>query len=396
MSSEEKNKYNEELSAFVTDELPLLTILPENAEQAKDQRDALMTGFSLSTAFPFCREFVRERIMFSDFGSSVCQRLAQYFQEIIKQTSLATFPLITSTEQSTSLPLPNNGRGQGGSSTLPTRHRGRPTKTEAEAYTAAVAAKAAHDEAIHPSIFPQPKDAVSGDQSPEYSYAMREYRWLLSEPLQHDIDNIRDYRTAFSDASQKAKFLAEQSASVTTASAVGNAKSRRDAIAQYAQEAKRLNALIEGIYQSADRELAEACLRLKYDPHYTKRMTDRGVNTEELRQALVPKYKTVIGLDPSFKQSVLDKIHDEDPALAAQRKALATAKSEVDAIRKYMLRTDKPATAKRIATMEKRLARLRELDSQFPSLKIEPDSYLAIINKTKSEATTSSTSVLCD
>lgn len=179
---------------------------------------------------------------------------------------------------------------------------------------------------------------------------------FLTETTQKDVHRVRDLRTRMADAATKAKDYAD-----------ANARAGRQIyseleIAGYASTAQDIQNELADIYHAVDTEMAEVYVRLKYDPRTIARFTgEGGTKPEDLRTRFKPYYTKVVESTPGFKQTILDKIHEEDPELGKQRAEEAARKEEAADIIKYLTRKDKPNSARRIATMTQRLARLHEL-----------------------------------
>ena len=250
------------------------------------------------------------------------------------------------------------------------------------------AAKKAEEERIHPSLFkdtdadassvrgqvpgiPQAGENVDArDLSPDRTpadvirnpsmseiYAERidadrlhlnELAWLCSKELQERISKVRDQRTAFGDASQTAKVLAEHG---------GNP----DEIAMWAKRAEEALKAYEATYAAVDEELAIVFARLQQDEPYKEQFCKRfkGVDLVQIAHITRPYYDKL--RSPEFDLRIRTMIEQDSPEYAAKMKAEEERKQEVTDILRYLKRKDKPNVAQRIRTMEARYKRLIEL-----------------------------------
>jgi hypothetical protein len=268
---------------------------------------------------------------------------------------------------------------------------GEPVREKNNAELAAEkAAKKAAEERIHPSLFAKPDDSVRGqvpgsdngcaesdarDLSPDRMspdripdapiknpsmseiYAERidndrlhlnELAWLCSKELQERIAKVRDQRTAFGDASQTAKVLAEHG---------GN----QDEIAAWTKKAEEALKAYEATYAAVDEELAIVFARLQMDEPYKEKFCKRfkGVDLVQIAHITRPYYDKL--RSPEFDLRIRTMIEQDSPEYAAKMKAEEERKQEVTDILRYMKRKDKPNVKARINTMEKRYQRLIEL-----------------------------------
>ena len=264
---------------------------------------------------------------------------------------------------------------------------GEPVREKNNAELAAEkAAKKAEEEKIHPSLFKDDRGQVPGSNnlagtepardlspvipqqpSPEAAplrnpsmseiYAERidadrlhlnELAWLCSKDLQERISKVRDQRTAFGDASQTAKVLAEHG---------GNP----DEIAEWAKKAEEAMKAYEATYAAVDEELAIVFARLQLDEPYKEKFCKRfkGVDLVQIAHITRPYYDKL--RSPEFDLRIRTMIEQDSPEYAAKMKAEEAKKQEVTDILRYLKRKDKPNVKQRIETMEKRYQRLIEL-----------------------------------
>ena len=263
---------------------------------------------------------------------------------------------------------------------------GEPVREKNNAEIAAEkAAKRAEEEKIHPSLFkeevkepisttpgPSPQaegntptpntqqpspDAPLRNPSMAEIYAERidadrlhlnELAWLCSKELQERISKVRDQRTAFGDASQTAKVLAEHG---------GN----QEEIAMWAKRAEEALKAYESTYAAVDEELAIVFARLQMDEPYKEKFCNRfkGVDLVQIAHITRPYYDKL--RSPEFDLRIRTMIEQDSPEYAAKMKAKEERKQEITDILRYLKRKDKPNVAQRIKTMETRYARLIEL-----------------------------------
>ena len=222
------------------------------------------------------------------------------------------------------------------------------------------AAKKAAEEKIHPSLFKEeekPEATPLRNPSMAEIYADRidndrlhlnELAWMCSKELQERISKVRDQRTAFGDASQTAKVLAEHG---------GN----QDEIAMWAKRAEEALKAYEATYAAVDEELAIVFARLQQDEPYKEQFCKRfkGVDLVQIAHITRPYYDKL--RSPEFDLRIKTMIEQDSPEYAAKMKAEEERKQEVTDILRYLKRKDKPNVKARINTMEKRYQRLIEL-----------------------------------
>lgn len=177
---------------------------------------------------------------------------------------------------------------------------------------------------------------------------LNELAWLCSKELQERIAKVRDQRTAFGDASQTAKVLAEHG---------GN----QDEIAMWAKRAEEALKAYEATYAAVDEELAIVFARLQQDEPYKEQFCKRfkGVDLVQIAHITRPYYDKL--RSPEFDLRIKTMIEQDSPEYAAKMKAEEERKQEVTDILRYLKRKDKPNVKARINTMEKRYQRLIEL-----------------------------------
>jgi hypothetical protein len=198
---------------------------------------------------------------------------------------------------------------------------------------------------------------------------LSDIKWLCTKELQERIDMVRAQRTAFGDAAQTAKVLAERGAS-------------QDEIAVYAKQAEEAREAFESTYAAVDDELAVLHKRLTIDLPYVEQFKTRfkGVDLEKVLHITRPYYEKLRKDDPAIDARIKRLIEQDSPEYAAKMKAEEEKKKEVSELVRYITRKDKGPSDERCKTMAVRIERLRELmGDEFA------DAYLPILEKTKEE-----------
>lgn len=350
-SSEERQAWIADFQTWVSSTFPSLE--DGNCSWSIDDRKQMEHGLHLINAFPFCRSFVSDSLMFQDYNrrlAAMRRCVDQVMEEVKKDISI----------QAVDLTNPK----------LLVRHRGRPTKLEQKARALEAERLIKEKEAEYPSLFegnvvqatPVALHTASGSLGYGTLLHLDQWKWLMSKPLQDAVDTIRDLRSTAAAAAEKAKALAEAGVAA-------------EKVSVYAKEAETNTEAYEHIYERVDVELATVYVRLKEDSTYKKQMLKRKVQIPELRSLLRPYYDRQ---PEGFKERVIQVIMQNDPRQAAIREKHKALKCRVDAIRKYLLRTDKPNTAKRIQTMTERIKELEKLIG-----KAEAEPYYKILENAK-------------
>lgn len=171
-----------------------------------------------------------------------------------------------------------------------------------------------------------------------------EIKILLSKELQQRVETVRDLRAEASDAATRVKILAENGA-------------KRDEIQQMAELSNAKTAEYQQIYMDVDKELAILYARLKDDKAFLKEH-HKEYNVKTVLETTKVYYQKA---DAILKASINKIINDNNPAVVKARAKEMEIKKEVAAIIKYLRRTDKPNTDKRISGMENKYERLQKL-----------------------------------
>ena len=322
MTHEEKLSYIATLRNYLNDSIPQM--------QSQFSTEVFKQGLELISAYSRTSSFLEEREIFHDYRAQV-PSLVRWVETIIRES-----------EQYVQLHAPQPDP-------FLTPHVGRPTTEEKKAREQARAKQQEKMAQIAPKVIEAPEPttvldvvALSGTLP-----TLRQIAWLMPEGIATRIDSLRDDRTAFADYSEQAKRLAAE----------GKEKEASDA----AHEAQSLLLKIKALYSDVDYELAVIHIRLKDDPNYRKEHEDKWKKIDEIISFTKPYYQKVSEDTPTFVGEMQRIIAENSPEAIAERERKAEEKREADAIIKYLMRTDKPNTLKRIATMQERVKRLREL-----------------------------------
>lgn len=322
MTHEEKLSYIATLRNYLNDSIPQM--------QSQFSTEVFKQGLELISAYSRTSSFLEEREIFHDYRAQV-PSLVRWVETIIRES-----------EQYVQLHAPQPDP-------FLTPHVGRPTTEEKKAREQARAKQQEKMEKIAPKVIEAPEPttvldvvALSGTLP-----TLRQIAWLMPEGIATRIDSLRDDRTAFADYSEQAKRLAAE----------GKEKEASDA----AHEAQSLLLKIKALYSDVDYELAAIHIRLKDDPNYRKEHEDKWKKIDEIISFTKPYYQKVSEDTPTFVGEMQRIIAENSPEAIAERERKAELKREADAIIKYLMRTDKPNTLKRIATMQERVKRLREI-----------------------------------
>ena len=322
MTHEEKLSYIATLRNYLNDSIPQM--------QSQFSTEVFKQGLELISAYSRTSSFLEEREIFHDYRAQV-PSLVRWVETIIRES-----------EQYVQLHAPQPDP-------FLTPHVGRPTTEEKKAREQARAKQQEKMAQIAPKVIEAPEPttvldvvALSGTLP-----TLRQIAWLMPQGIATRIDSLRDDRTAFADYSEQAKRLAAE----------GKEKEASDA----AHEAQSLLLKIKALYSDVDYELAVIHIRLKDDPNYRKEKEEQWKKIDEIISFTKPYYAKVSEDTPTFVGEMQRIIAENSPEAIAERERKAEEKREADAIIKYLMRTDKPNTLKRIATMQERVKRLREL-----------------------------------
>lgn len=351
MSHEEKLSYIAALRNYSNDQIPKL--------QSDFSTEVFKQGLDLLSAYSRTKAFLEERAMFRDYHVQV-PSLIRWIEALIRES-----------EQYVRRNAPQ-------SDPFFTPHVGRPTTEEKKARENARHEQQKKMEAIAPKLVAPAAEvqepttvldvvALSGTLP-----TLRQIAWLMPKGIATRIDSLRDDRTAFADYSEQAKRL--------------GAEGKETEAAEAAREAQKLLVQIKGLYADVDYELAVIHIRLKDDPNYRKEKEEQWKKIDEIISFTKPYYAKVSEETPTFVGEMQRIIAENSPEAIAERERKAELKREADAIIKYIMRTDKPNTLKRIATMQERVKRLREIigDEAEPyEQKVKIDAERPVLRKKK-------------
>lgn len=350
MTHEEKLSYIATLRNYLNDSIPQM--------QSQFSTEVFKQGLELISAYSRTSSFLEEREIFHDYRAQV-PSLVRWVETIIRES-----------EQYVQLHAPQPDP-------FLTPHVGRPTTEEKKAREQARAKQQEKMEKIAPKVIEAPEPttvldvvALSGTLP-----TLRQIAWLMPEGIATRIDSLRDDRTAFADYSEQAKRLAAE----------GKEKEASDA----AHEAQSLLLKIKALYSDVDYELAVIHIRLKDDPNYRKEKEEQWKKIDEIISFTKPYYAKVSEETPTFVGEMQRIIAENSPEAIAERERKAEEKREADAIIKYLMRTDKPNTLKRIATMQERVKRLRELIGEEAApyeQKVKVDAERPVMRKKREKA----------
>lgn len=326
MSHEEKLSYIAALRNYSNDQIPKL--------QSDFSTEIFKQGLDLLSAYSRTKAFLEERAMFRDYHVQV-PSLIRWIEALIRESE-------SFVRRNAPQPDP-----------FLAPHVGRPTTEEKKARENARHEQQKKMEAIAPKLVAPAAEvqepttvldvvALSGTLP-----TLRQIAWLMPQGIATRIDSLRDDRTAFADYSEQAKRL--------------GAEGKETEAAEAAREAQKLLVQIKGLYADVDYELAVIHIRLKDDPNYRKEKEEQWKKIDEIISFTKPYYAKVSEETPTFVGEMQRIIAENSPEAIAERERKAELKREADAIIKYLMRTDKPNTLKRIATMQERVKRLREI-----------------------------------
>ena len=339
MNKKEQREWCKRFMSFVIEQLPIL--ISSKNKWKNELNEVVKDALELISSFPFAQTFVKESLYYEDYARRI-SALSGYVEHIKKDLDNDLKQLVIAEEKPKKV--------------------GRPPKPKPESH----APKVKQVELFEESTFVENDIApLSSAQLP----TLRQLKWLLSPDTALLVDSIRNIRA-----------LASSEAELAKSKALERAPQRE--IAQHAQLAALNTEKYEEIYDTVDKELATVYLRLKEDEEYMKqfvlkhKVDNHYIN--RLINDLNPYFKKQ---DNDFIESVRQLIADSNPKVVARKAAEAELKKKQAAIIKYLKRTDKPNTDKRIAGMKKKLKELEKLsgrevaDVYAPLLQVAIDDF---------------------
>lgn len=420
MTTKEQLEYITNLSDFTKDKFPRLEKLGDVWEQS-DRKD-FETGIRLLTAFGFARDYCHQSLFYGDYNRRVA-RINYYLERIKKEIAKGntlkgadgeTLAFVPALKQSRRRGRPTKeekaqmeaekanegemslqnqkayaianllGLSENIATEIPQRE-----KTDAEK-VAEVKAKENADAPAAPTPSPQldlfaqigntieaekaatidkedtaasnatsaPSSSLEGEKEIKYRLPLQQIKCYLSADLAANVDQVRELRATFASKAEKAKLLAEQGA-------------KPEDVAPYAQEAHDLNDQIENIYAAVDKELAMVYGRLRDDAAYIADFKKKFQvsDIEPIKKELKVYYDK---MPETFSSEVESVIRENNPEVIAEKEKAAATKAAADKIIKYLTRKDKPSTAKRLETMQKRIAELKSLIGEDAAAVYQP------------------------
>ena len=338
MSAADKQAHLQKMQDYLDQDVP---------QMAQAMTDALFhKGTDLIAAWPRTKNYIAERQKFRDEHKHLMS-LVRWFNALMKEGS-ALIEKQTAQEQVRNI-----------------YHPGRPSREDAK-IRAEIKAKQEAEAAKHPKLFePSSKEkeqsvlppsggqeGVSDDDTAplaqsESKLHLDQLTYLLSPALAESVTNLHALRSEFDEARTTAKVLATS----------GN----KEQSATQAQLAHDLNEQITAIYDAVDTELAAVFIRIKNDSNYVAELGKKVKDVNVVKNTCRPYYKKVTANNPNFEQGIINAIKANSPEAIAKREQEAKDRKEVEGLLKYIKRTDKPATEKRLETLKTKYARLVEL-----------------------------------
>lgn len=219
----------------------------------------------------------------------------------------------------------------------------------------------------HDSLQCPTMSEIYNDRIEQDRLRLSDLAWLCSDELRQRIPTVQGLRVTAESSSERAKTMAD----------LGQPA---DAIAPYAQQAKDAVEGYLAIYAAVDEELAILHKRLYLDAPFLENFKRRfrGVDVEKVLHITRPYYEKV--KSPELDLRIKTIIEQENPEYAARMKAEEERKQELQALHRYIMRTDKPASDERVKTMTERIERVRALAGDETA-----DAYLPVLEKTKAD-----------
>lgn len=335
MTADEQSAYRKQLAAWTKRHLPKIE-QAVGGQWTVELTQAMQEGMTLLAAWTFARDFAEQATLYGDYAARA-YRMRFYVDKINKECDT-----LAPAEQP--------------------RKPGRPASAATIARREAEA-KAAEKQV---ALFQQGSPAGDGD----YRLSIAQKRMLLSPDLAQRSENIRNLRTLFANAAEKAKTLAE----------LGRPASE---IEPYADEAACREAELSAIFTDIDAELAVLWYRLQNDsPEWRSAWLQKyGFKSiddvhDDLKHDLRKHYTKV--QSPDFDLRCQTLIEQESPEYIEKQKADAERKKEVQEIIRYFKRKDK---AQKLDTARQKFKRLEELLG-----KKEAANYRPLLTKVEDDA----------
>ena len=335
MTKKEQRLWRKQFVAFTIEQLPLLMSSRNNWKS--ELNEVAKTALGLINVFLYAQPFVKDSLFYEDYRQRITA-MKSYFDRINKELE-AQFKADETEAEPKKVGRPP-----------------KPVKASKEPPVEQV-------ELFDDSTFTDTNCALpSSDQF----MSLRQLKWLLSADTALQVDNIRNIRAVAASEAELAKDMAMKHAP-------------KNEVAKHAQNAAVNTEKYEDVYVTVDEELATVYLRLKEDVEFLKQFVLKyKVNKqqiENLKKSLKPYFSKQ---NDKFIEKVHKLIDDNNPKIVAEREAEAQIKKKQAAIIKYLKRTDKPNTDKRIAGMKKKLKELEKLSGREVSDTYAPLLQVAI------------------
>lgn len=405
LTTEEQTRWVNEFAEWKSEGYRLAAI---KKGWTREDTAAMVQGLRLLEVWPYCAEICEKARKYGDYASRA-YRLPMYIEKI--QADLAAGLTITDAEGKTLVQVQPS---------TPLRRRGRPSREEeayaklhgkpmivqgednAEARRRKAIAKALGMEVIvageppreknndelraerkererkeremNPPLFEESPEEIAAAMEnmkvgsvSESLPSLQQLKWLMSPEVAQMVDRVAELRNLRAAESERAKTMSDMGA-------------KEKDIEPHTQAAAEADDQLASIFAAIDRDLAEVNYRLKLDETYPDKLKAKYKDVDiPLLIKTTNRYLTKMCEEqPTFMQAMQDKVDAERPERVAEREKAEAEKKEVSELCRYIKRTDKGPSDERVATMTKRIERLRELrGDEFA------DAFLPILEKTK-------------
>ena len=404
LTTEEQTRWVNEFAEWKSEGYRLAAI---KKGWTRDDTLSMEKGLRLLEVWPYCAEICEKARKYGDYASRA-YRLPAYIGRI--QADLAAGLTITDADGKTLVQVQPS---------TPLRRRGRPSREEAyaklhgkpmivqgednaEARRRKAIAKALGMEVIvageppreknndelraerkererkeremNPPLFEErPEDIAAAMESmkigsvSESLPSLQQLKWLMSPEVAQMVDRVAELRNLRAAESERAKTMSDMGA-------------KEKDIEPHTKATSEADEQLADIFDAIDRDLAEVNYRLKLDETYPDKLRAKykDVDIPLLIKTTNRYLAKMCEEQPTFMQAMQDKVDAERPERVAEREKAEAEKKEVSELCRYIKRTDKGPSDERVATMTKRIERLRELrGDEFA------DAFLPILEKTK-------------
>ena len=372
MTADEQMQWAAAFGEYLKTQWPLLEPVAVNRGQqlTSDHQSLINALFDLLDVWPFATDFISQARKYGDYAARV-YRLPVYIEKVkdllSRTDTTATRALVTLVSK------PAGGRRASAATIARREAEARAASQQQQLFTKPAATTPAATPSTTPTVSPVGSNVGSPAASfipptfrddAEYRLSVAQKRAFLSPDLQQRADQIRTLRTASDQAAERARTM-------------GDMKAPAKDIKPVAKEAIRAHDEYVRIYADIDEELAVLYYRLLND-------------SPEWRLAFLRKYGYIKGsvkpadLLPLTDYLHADLLHDlkkhyeklqspefdvrcrilveqESPEYVERQKQEAEKQEEVQAIVRYLRRTDKPQSDTRLKTARSRFKRLQQL-----------------------------------